>query len=742
VSFFTDLFAQNPIVCTLFGAVVFVVLWAIKRGAVFIPNTCVGVREKVLFGNKLEGGFIAMNGECGFEPDVLRGGLHFMPPFTYRVHTVPLVTISQGKIGYIFARDGAQLPPTQTLASNENAQDFTDVRDFLSKGGQKGVQRMILREGTYAINLAQFFVITEEQVYAIRFGRDDDESFRRIADTIASRNGFSPVVITDDLVGIVTAHDGASLETGEIVAPVVGEDHSDANTYHNSFQDPEKFLRAGGCRGRQLQVLVEGTYYINRLFATVEMIPKTVVEVGQVGVVVSYTGDKGADLSGVDYKHGEMVSKGSRGVWNEPMMPGKYAFNTYAGKVIMVPTTNFILKWHKNESGAHKFDENLSEVTLITKDAFEPLLPLSVVVHIDYRKAPLVIQRFGDIKRLVDQTLDPMVAAYFKNIGQSRTLIQLIQDRSSIQMQASDEMKENFGRYNLELQEVLIGTPTSSEGDKRIEDILTQLRSRQIAEEQVVTYAQQEKAAVKERELREAESRAKQQSHLTESELAIQVQANQGKAEAQRALQQREQIHTLAEAEASKNRTLAEAEAAKVRMLADAEASRIKAIGEAEAEKTARLGIAQAIAVEEQVKAYGGPRFQLTQQVMGRFAEAIERGGIDVVPKIQLGGGGGGTHEGMGMGGNVLEGLLALMLSDKMTESLGNGNGHNTSGQGMMYHGENTDPQRAAIRNNLLNSVRTNPSTSTVPQVPNTPSGLLQQTPLPPAPPPMPPPRQ
>ena len=51
-------------------------------------------------------------------------------------------------------------------------------------------------------------------------------------------------------------------------------------------------------RGRQLQVLVEGTYYINRLFATVEMIPKTIIEVGTVGVVVSYTGETGADLSG------------------------------------------------------------------------------------------------------------------------------------------------------------------------------------------------------------------------------------------------------------------------------------------------------------------------------------------------------------------------------------------------------------------------------------------------------------
>src|SRR5207244_12688384 len=133
--------------------------------------------------------------------------------------------------------------------------------------------------------------------------------FNRIAAGIAERGGFQPVVIkgADDLMGIVTVHDGPSLPQGEIIAPTVGNDSNDQETYHNTFQDPERFLKAGGMRGRQLQVLVEGTYYINRLFATVETIPKTAVEVGNVGVVVSYTGDVGVDLSGEEYKHGEMV---------------------------------------------------------------------------------------------------------------------------------------------------------------------------------------------------------------------------------------------------------------------------------------------------------------------------------------------------------------------------------------------------------------------------------------------------
>jgi uncharacterized membrane protein YqiK len=648
---------------TLFVALVLSTLYNTFR---YIPNNKVGIVEKLWsFSGSVQSGLIALKGEAGFQPELLRGGWHILLPFQYRVHRVPLVTIAQGKIGYVFSRDGAVLPPSQTLASNEIAGDFQDVREFLRSGGQKGPQRKILREGTYAINLAQFCVLTNERTLFLPLSDTEAATFQRMAQLIEARGGFEPVVIkdADDALGVVTVHDGPSLAAGQIIAPTVGDDPTQPDTYHNGFQDPDHFLRGRGQRGRQLQVLVEGTYYINRLFATVDMIAKTVVDVGSVGVVVSYTGETGLDLSGDEYKHGELVSKGQRGVWNEPLLPGKYAFNLFAGRVFIVPTTNFILKWNRQESGAHRFDENLAEVSLITKDAFEPSLPLSVVVHIDYRKAPLVIQRFGDIKRLVEQTLDPMVSAYFKNVGQTRTLIQLIQDRSAIQEIAGDQMKEKFVRYNLELQEVLIGTPTAGSGGQQIEQILTQLRARQIAEEQVETYTRQQKAAVQERELREAEARAKQQTYLTESELSIVAQTNQGKAELARAQQQATQIQALAQAEAQK-----------LRILGEGEAKKIEALARAEAERTARVGVAQAMAIEEQVRAYGGPKFQLTQQVMARFAQAIETARIDVVPKILIGArSGSDAANGAGGGmasGNVMEALLAMLLSDKLGADL------------------------------------------------------------------------
>jgi uncharacterized membrane protein YqiK len=609
----------------------------------------------------------------------------------YRVHVMPLVTITQGKIGYLFARDGVPLPPGQTLGKVVPGNSFEDVRAYIEAGGQRGPQRQILREGTYAFNLAQFIVITESQIYYLPMGTSAQEqsTIQMMAQHLSTVDGFNPIVIkgADDMTGIVTTNDGPSLPMGDIIAPPVGDMSGDPN-YHNNFQDPEAFLAGGGFRGRQYQVLTEGTYFVNRLFATVELINKVVIPVGFAGVVVSYYGPKGADMSGEAYRHGELVAMGNRGVWSEPLMPGKYAFNTYAGAISFVPTTNIILKWIASESGSHTYDENLSEIELITKDAFEPTLPLSVVIHIDYRKAPLVIQRFGDIKMLVNQTLDPMVSAYFKNIGQTKTLIELIQQRSEIQERSSVDMREKFGRYNLELEEVLIGTPRSVQGDDRIETILTQLRDRQIAVEQLETYQKQKVAADKERELKEAMAVAEQQAMLTQSEINIKVQENSGRAELQRATQDAERVKTLAGADAERVKLLASGEAQKVKLMADADAQkiklmadadaqkvkliggadavRVKLIAEADAEKEARVGIGRAIAIEEQVRAYGGPQLQLIQDVMGKLATAIETAKIPIVPATYVQMGGGEQGDGEGGGANAFNLLMTLLSTEKL----------------------------------------------------------------------------
>jgi hypothetical protein len=120
-------------------------------------------------------------------------------------------------------------------------------------------------------------------------------------------------------------------------------------------------------------------------------------------------------------------------------------------------------------------------------------------------------------------------------------------------------------------------------------------------------------------------------------------------------------------------------------------------LAEAEAEKAARIGIGQAIATEEQVRAYGGPKFQVAQQVMNRFAEAIETSHVDVVPKIVVGGGAGPAGANGGGGGSLLEALLAIVLSDKLGEGISH-----TEGKAA----PEVEQLRSGIRSSLMANLR------------------------------------
>lgn len=636
----------------IWAAIVLAVLILLRVSNIFryIPNNQVGIVEKLwTTKGSVEAGFIALHGEAGYEPEVLRGGLHVLFPFMYRIHKSDLVTVGQGKIAYVFARDGAPLGASQVLGANdsEDKSDFQDARRFLLGGGQKGPQRKVLREGTYAINTTQFAIITDDRVYGHALSEQERGILDNMQLTIADRWGFAPVILAadHDLVGIVTVHDGPSLPPGEIIAPEVGTDLGEDETFHNNFQEPEKFLNGGGYRGRQLQVIVEGTWYINRLFATVEAVPKTVIPVGNVGVVIFYTGPRTADVSGESYRHGELVMNGGRGVWKDPLLPGKYAFNTYAGKIEVIPTVNFILKWVRGEVGAMKLDENLSEISLITKDAFEPTLPLSVVMHIDYKKAPMIIQRFGDVKKLVEQTLDPMVSAFFKNIAQKMTLIELLQNRAAIQEESAAQMRAKFEAYSLDLQEVLIGTPRAAPTDHTIENILIQLRSRQIAREQVETYQEQEKAAIQERTLNEAKATAAAQSALTQSLIQIKVNENEGAAALARAQK--------------------DAETRKVTAAAVGEQSRLE--GQGEADRVLAVGAANAQATKLSVDAYGGPEFRLAEQNFTKFAEALTKINQPLVPQFLMSGAQG---QESGNAGLIPTAMLSSMFGRMMPDAL------------------------------------------------------------------------
>lgn len=665
------------------------ILAQIVFGVRYIPNDRIGIIEKLWSarGSIRAGHIIAASGEAGYQAEILRGGVHFfLGKWQYRIHKAPLVTIPQGKIGYVYARDGDALQASQTLGRTFDCNNFQDARAFLAHG-QRGRQRAVLREGVYAINLALFVVITEDVVYHLNVqGRQELEKLIGWQTELKQVGGFDPIVIghpveaTDPLVptrtfkidsiGIVTTHDGPSLSPGEIIAPSVGNDPNEGN-YHNNYQDPEAFLAAGGRRGRQYVPLTDGTYFINRWFATIEVIPKTLVPVGYVGVVVSYYGPPGADVSSDAFRHGERVSRGERGVWDKPFGPGKYPFNTYAGHMIFVPTTNFVLHWITGKSEAHQYDDNLQSIDLVTKDAYEPMLPLSVVVHIDYMKAPSVIQRFGDVKKLITQTLDPMLSAYFRDVAHKKTMLELLHERDIIQAEALQTLRRRFLDFDMECVDVLIGKPDTAEAGGKIETLLEQLRIRQLSIEQLETFERQGAAADKQRALNEQLALAQRQSELTASQVQIRIAENQGDADLARARKQAEQQVVMAQAELAKSRHHAE----QLVVTAQAESQQRVLAGKGEGQRVLQIGLSEASVLVQKVASYGDPRLY----ALALVAEHLSRSQQPLVPQHMFVAGAGGP-DGAGIAGS--QGLLGTLIGLLVAEKSGfkiDGNGQSAS---------------------------------------------------------------
>ena len=662
------------ILYTLISLIVFVLLtvWLCFR---YISNNSVGVVEKLWSssGSVPEGGIIALKNEAGFQSELLRGGIHFgIWRWQYRVHRAPLVTISQGKIGYVYARDGQPLSSNQTLGLTVDCNSYQDAREFLA-AGQRGRQRAILREGAYAINPSLFVVITDERVYSLAAIQSLKEihTLEQYRDELAAIGGFEPIVIGSlmksddapepdhptsvDSIGVITVHDGPSLPPDEIIAPIVGSD-SNAENFHNNYQNAEAFLLAGGRRGRQYLTLTDGTYFVNRWFATVEMNPKTVIPIGYVGVVVSYVGHCGDDVSGSGFRHGEQVAPGQKGVWEKTLGPGKYAFNRYAGSIIAVPTTNFVLHWITGRSESHKYDESLRSIDLVTKDAYEPLLPLSVVVHIDYQRAPSVIQRFGDVKKLITQTIDPMLSAFFRDVAHKKTMLGLLHERDQIQKEAREELRDKFRAFDIECVDVLIGKPVHAPGDDKIETLLEQLRQRQLSSEQLETFERQKLAAQKLQELNAAVAQAERQTALTNAEVQARIADSEGEAVLARARKTAQQTIVVADAELERSKRAAE----QTVLVAEADSRQRMLAGRGESQKIMQIGLSEAAVLLRKIGSFGDPRLYALQEVAAKLANSQQ----PLVPE-RLFVSGSQSGEGSTLGSGMLETFLQLLVAEK-----------------------------------------------------------------------------
>lgn len=636
-------------------------------GVIIVPDDSIGTVTKkfVIFGshrNLPDGQIIALNGEAGYQADSLPPGLHIgLWPWQYSIDLVKFVMIPQGNIGVVQACDGIPLPSGRVIAKDVDCSYFQDARAFLLGSGERGPQMKVIPPGTYRINPLLFTVelaaaidipqgkigvVEAHDGNALPSGRVvasgvECDSYQDAQKFFAAGGERGPQVklippgnyrinpilfdvkladvidIPENKIGIVTTKEGKSLPTGEIAGGEVAA--------HNMFQDPDRFIANGGFKGLQEQVLLGGRYFLNPRFVTVEVVDMFTVPIANVGVVIAYVGKEGKDVTGDTFKHGNLVSRGEKGVWVNPLDPGKYPINPFTHKVVNVPTANVVLNWASGKSEAHNLDAELSTITVRSADGFKFNLDVSQIIHIPRNDAPKVIARFGDMSALVTQVLEPTIGNYFRNAAQGSDIIDFLKNRSVRQTEARDSIAVALQEYNVGAVDTLIGDIVPPD------ELMRTLTDRKIAEQERVTYETQRQAQTVKQELEQATALASTQARVVDAERKV----------------------TIAEFEARAAVKSAEGNAQSKTINAQADATVLRTVGEAEGAKILAVGGAEAKVIEQKVSSMEAGNYAVVQ-----VAEALAKGGIKIVPDIVAGGGAD------GLGGGLVNVLLGNMIHE------------------------------------------------------------------------------
>jgi uncharacterized membrane protein YqiK len=614
------------------GIVIFIPLFL--GGLVVIGEREVGivVRKFTLSGRSLPAGnFIALKGEAGLQADTLAPGWHWgYWLWQYSVKKEPVIVIPQGEIALIVAADGAPTPPERILGKIVECDNFQDARKFLTNGGEKGRQMGFLTAGTYRINTALFKVITATNSTSHGMSSEQLQVYR----------------VTSDRVGIVTTLDGMPITGGEIAGSVIAG--------HDNFQSGQKFIDGGGRRGLQEQILLSGSWNLNPWFVQVEQVPMTEIPIGYVGVVISFVGKATEDVSGVSFTHGNLVRQGHKGVWVEPLYPGKHPINTRVMKVEAVPTTNIVLNWSVRTE-RHNYDAKLGSLTVRSQDGFAFDLEISQIIHVAALDAPKVISRVGSMQNLVDHVLEPTIGNYFRNSAQDCTVLDFLSARSERQTEAAEFIRTALRAYDVQAIDTLIG-------DIQPPGTLMQTQTdRKIAEEERKTFEVQQLAQTQRQQLVRETALADIQQDMVKSEQGVKIAELKAKADIQQDMVKSEQGVKIAElkaqarvkevtgeAESMRLRATAEAESVKLKASGDAESVRLKGLAEAEAIRA--TGNAKAEAYSSGVQSLGSQSYTAMQ-----LMQIIGDGQVRLIPDVLVGGNSGSTN-------GLVDGLLSMIL--------------------------------------------------------------------------------
>jgi regulator of protease activity HflC (stomatin/prohibitin superfamily) len=605
------------------AVLVIIILAVIIAGLCLIGPNEVGILTKKMFGKKMpEGHIIAHTGEIGIQASTLMPGLYWRMPLIWSISKAPVVDVDNNSVGLVEAIDGEPLPKGRVLGDEVECNQFQDAGEFLNNHGKKGPQVGILRPGTYRINTRMFNVT---KANAVR--------------------------IAENTVGIAIARDGIPLPTGYIIAPkATNEDRTEVD--HKTYQNGQLFIDGKGYRGPQLDTLQPGLYYINPLLFDIKAEYVAEVPPGYVVVIRSNVGldlDRTAEgprpivgegkFTGPIHEDVEKIlinDRYTRGIWRDPVAPGKYNLNTIAFTPYQVPTSAVTIDWAtegrigtevkgvkptdcKDTGVLYKFDP----LKVTSKDGFQLEVNVRMVIRIQPANAAYIIARFGSVANLIDQIVHPLIDSSFRNKAGEKKAIDFFQSRTDLQTEALSHAKERFSEYNVEAQNLLIAYIDIPK------DLLDTQTKKEIANQQQAQYDQEAMAQEKRIAVMEKSARADKQKDVIDAKLSIDINNDRAEAKVKEADGDRRSV--VLRAQGTKESTM---------LVADGNSYQSKIEGE---------GVASAyIAQKEAIGQQNVAIIKLIQE--------IAAGKIQIVPQVMVSGGDGATS------GNLLNAWLTQMM--------------------------------------------------------------------------------
>ncbi len=370
------------------------------------------------------------------------------------------------------------------------------------------------------------------------------------------------VDIPADKVGLVESRDGLPLDPGQVFAPEVTNAE-----FKKMIEDPKFFLTTGkGRKGPQSNVLTPGKYRLNPELFTVTMVDTTEVPPAAVAVLKSNFGTEPT----LSVKVGQtdepviLADAGEKGIQAQPLQPGKYPVNTKAYSVSIISTRETIIRFTAGEKGY--VEQGISarnaaaaneqrEITVRTSDGFTFPVDVRVEYKIEPHNAPIVVAKLGSEIEPLLAKLNSTVRAIFRNNAEGVKALDYVNQRSTQESKSLEMIAHEMSRMGVTITGVRIGDVGDEE---TLGKLLNTQRDREIAVQEQITFQEQQKAAMQQKELSKTTQEAEEEKRLATASYEVKI-AEQDK--------EKRIIEAKAQAEAIEIEATAQANAYK--MIAD-----------------------------------------------------------------------------------------------------------------------------------------------------------------------------